>query len=211
MNESQLQQAANISATLAARWFPHLSAAMAEFGISNPLDIAMFIAQIGTESSGFTRVVENLNYAATALPSLFPSRITVQQANSIGRTAAHPADQKAIANLIYGGAWGSTNLGNTQTGDGWLYRGRGLKQLTGRYNYLTCGRALGVDLITSPQLLETDALAARSAAWFFVSKHCLNFTGDVERCTRIINGGTNGMADRKARYALASHVLTRAK
>ena len=124
MNQTQFQKAAGISAGLAARWFQHIDAAMKEYGITAPLDQAMFIAQMGHESAGFTRVVENLNYAAESLVPTFGShRITAQQAAALGRTATQPANQKAIANLVYGNEWGKKNLGNQVAGDGWKYRG----------------------------------------------------------------------------------------
>lgn len=107
MNKSQFQKAAGISAGLAARWFPHIDAAMKEFGITAPLDQAMFIAQMGHESGGFTRLVENLNYAADSLmPTFGKHRITAQQAAALGRTATQPANQRAIANLVYGASGG---------------------------------------------------------------------------------------------------------
>ncbi len=130
MNQTQFQRAAGISAGLAARWFPHIDAAMKEYGITAPLDQAMFIAQMGHESTRFTRLVENLNYAAENLVPTFGShRITQQQAAALGRTATQSANQKAIANLVYGGEWGKVHLGNQVAGDGWKYRGRGLKQV----------------------------------------------------------------------------------
>lgn len=126
MNKSQFQKAANISAELAARWFPHIDAAMNKYGITNPLDQAMFIAQMGNESGGFTKLVENLNYAADKLVGYFGShRITQQQADQYGRTNSHPANQEALANILYGGEWGKENLGNTEPGDGWKFRGMG--------------------------------------------------------------------------------------
>ena len=100
-------------------------------------------------------------------------------------------------------------LGNTQVGDGFRYRGRGLIQITGRKNYQSCGSALGVDLVSSPELLEQPYYAAHSAAWFWAS-HGLNEvadTGDFEKTTRIINGGLNGQADRLARLAQATAAL----
>lgn len=107
MNQSQFQKAAGLSAELAARWFSQIEAAMNEFGITAPLDQAMFIAQMGHESGGYTRLVESLNYAAENLvPTFGKHRITAQQAAALGRTATQPANQKAIANLVYGGEWG---------------------------------------------------------------------------------------------------------
>lgn len=208
MNQSQFQKAADISAGLAARWFPHIDSAMKEFGITAPLDQSMFIAQMGHESGGYTTLVESLNYAADRLVPTFGShRITTQQAAALGRTAIQPANQKAIANLVYGGEWGKKNLGNQTAGDGWKYRGRGLKQITGLSNYRNCGHALKLDLVTQPELLERDEYAARSAAWFYVSRGCLLHSGDVERVTLLINGGRNGLDDRRRRFNLAKSVL----
>ena len=98
---------------------------------------------------------------------------------------------------------GRSDLGNTQTGDGYKYRGRGLLQTTGRTNYRLTGAALWVDLINVPEALERADLAARSAAWFWKS-HGLNEladTGDFTKITRRINGGINGIRDRERLYA----------
>ncbi|EAB8061032.1 TPA_asm: glycoside hydrolase family 19 protein [Salmonella enterica subsp. enterica serovar Newport] len=202
MNESQFQQAAGISAELAARWYPHITAAMSEFGITASLDQAMFLAQIGHESGGFTRIVENLNYSADGLKATFGKYFPGDTAQLYGRTADHPANQKAIANIVY-----AHRMGNIEENDGWNYRGRGLIQITGHDNYRDCGAGLGADLILSPQLLEQDEYAARSAAWFFASKGSLKRSGDIKAVTKIINGGTNGLDDRKARYEKAKSVL----
>ncbi|EAA3032513.1 glycoside hydrolase family 19 protein [Salmonella enterica subsp. enterica] len=208
MNQTQFQKAAGISAGLAARWYPHIDAAMKEFGITAQLDQAMFIAQMGHESGGFTRLVESLNYAAENLVTTFGKhRITAQQAAAFGRTATQQANQRAIANLVYGGEWGRKNLGNQVVGDGWKYRGRGLKQVTGLGNYRKCGLALKLDLVAQPELLELDENAARSAAWYFATSGCLVYSGDVERITLIINGGLNGIDDRRARYNKARAAL----
>lgn len=154
MNQSQFQQAAVISAGLAARWFPHIDAAMKEFGITAPADQAMFIAQVGHESMGFSAVVENFNYTPSALVATFGKRITQQQADALGRTSGHAARQDAIANLVY-----SNRLGNKAPGDGWKYRGRGLIQITGLHNYRICGAALKLDLVTSPEQLEPNGVS----------------------------------------------------
>ncbi|WP_336195008.1 glycoside hydrolase family 19 protein [Hafnia paralvei] len=202
MDLEQFQKAADISAGLAARWFPHIDAAMKEFGITAATDQAMFIAQVGHESGGFRQVVESLNYTPSALVAVFGKRITQQQANALGRTTEQSARQDAIANLVY-----ANRLGNKASGDGWKYRGRGLIQITGLDNYRACGAALKLDLVTKPELLELELQAARSAAWFYTSKGCMAYGADVYRVTQIINGGLNGIDDRKVRYNKARAAL----
>ncbi|WP_445612141.1 glycoside hydrolase family 19 protein [Hafnia alvei] len=202
MDLEQFQKAADISAGLAARWFPHIDAAMKEFGITAATDQAMFIAQVGHESGGFRQIVESLNYTPGALVAVFGKRITRQQANALGRTTAQSARQDAIANLVY-----ANRLGNKASSDGWKYRGRGLIQITGLDNYRACGAALKLDLVTKPELLELKLQAARSAAWFYTSKGCMAYGADVDRVTRIINGGLNGIDDRKVRYNKARAAL----
>jgi len=103
------------------------------------------------------------------------------------------------------------DLGNTEPGDGFKYRGRGLIQVTGRSNYALCGLALDLDLLEYPELLEQPVNACRSAGWFW-SNHGLNEladAGDFLKITKRINGGTNGLADRQALYALVDDITTK--
>ncbi|MBM1198679.1 glycoside hydrolase family 19 protein [Pseudomonas fragi] len=104
---------------------------------------------------------------------------------------------------------GRKDLGNTISGDGSKYRGRGLIQITGRANYMACGEGLGLDLIRQPELLEKPQHACMSAAWFWATRG-LNTLADAvqfDKITRRINGGQNGAADRQALYARALKVL----
>ncbi|MGY4663260.1 glycoside hydrolase family 19 protein [Pseudomonas chlororaphis] len=104
---------------------------------------------------------------------------------------------------------GRADLGNTVTGDGFRYRGRGLIQITGRANYRESGKALGLDLIARPELLEQPQWAAESAAWFW-QKNGLNELADRDQfntITRRINGGLNGLEDRLRIWARAREVL----
>lgn len=202
MHLKQFQQAANISARLAMRWYPHLIATFDEFSITEVAAQAMFIAQVGHESGGFQRVVENLNYTPKALMTSFSKHITPYQAEMLGRTNAHPANQKAIANLVY-----AYRYGNKAPDDGWKYRGRGLIQVTFLNNYRSCGNALGLDLVSFPDFLELDVNAMRSAGWYWHSRNCDRWAGDVVRVTQLINGGNNGLAERDARFERAWSVL----
>ncbi len=104
---------------------------------------------------------------------------------------------------------GRKNLGNTQVGDGFKYRGRGLIQTTGRYNYEATAKALVIDCVNNPDLLAEPENAARSAAWWWQS-HNLNKYADADDCrgcTKVINGGYNGLEQRLALYEAAKSVL----
>lgn len=127
----------------------------------------------------------------------------------------HESGQLVYLREIWGptsaqkGYEGRADLGNTVTGDGFKYRGRGLIQVTGRANYAACGEALGLDLINHPELLEQPQHACMSAAWFWAT-HGLNTLADADKfetITRRINGGLNGQADRLNLWAKASAVL----
>ena len=89
--------------------------------------------------------------------------------------------------------------GDTDSGDGWRYRGRGYIQLTGRNNYVDCGEALEMDLVNNPDYLLTPEGAARSAAWFWWNNDLNKFAdrNDIVGCTKKVNGGTIGLEHRK--------------
>jgi hypothetical protein len=104
---------------------------------------------------------------------------------------------------------GRADLGNTQPGDGAKFKGRGLIQITGRANYKACGAALGLDLETSPALLEQSENAAMSAAWFWNSRHlnAVADAGDVVKATKLINGGNIGLQERTELYEEALEIF----
>jgi putative chitinase len=92
--------------------------------------------------------------------------------------------------------------GPAESGEGWAYRGRGLKQLTGKFNYEKCGLGLGIDLVGNPDLLLEPMYAARSAGWFWKTNSLSTFAdkGDITGMTKRINGGVIGLAERQAKY-----------
>lgn len=180
-----------------------LNAAMEEHGVAATNQRqAMFLAQVAHESAELNHVVENLNYSAGGLLLVFGKHFSKKEANDYAR------QPERIANRVYANRMGN---GDANSGDGWRYRGRGLIQLTGRTNYERCGAALGVDLVGEPDLLLEPAHAAMSAAWFYDGEKQCNEDadiGDIERVTRKINGGLNGLEERRRYYVTALGLLS---
>ncbi|MBU3895406.1 glycoside hydrolase family 19 protein [Serratia rubidaea] len=210
MDQTTFARTAGLSQALAGRWVEPVSRAMDEFGIVTPAQQAMFIAQIRYESAGMTCLVESFNYSVRGL-AVFGAHLSPQARARLGRQPGErrvpPERQQAIANAVYGGRFGN---GAPSTGDGWRYRGRGLKQITFADNYRACGEGLGVDLLSHPEWLEQDVYAARSAAWFWHA-HGLNACadrGDFAGTTRVINGTAMAAEpQREACWAQARQVL----
>ena len=211
MTLQELVRAANISEDLAAVWISPLQQAFLQYGIGTPRRQAHFIAQVAHESNGFKSLRENLNYSVEGLLKRFSrQRISEADAKKYGRTDSQPANQQMIANTIYGGEWGRENLGNIAEGDGWKYRGAGLIQLTGRANFTKANQALQFDLVNRPERVAEDNLIAALAAGYFWESNGLNILADkddVVAITKKINGGQNGLDDRKKRLAVAKAVL----
>lgn len=170
------------------------------FSLTTPTRQSAFLAQTAHESAGFTRLTENLNYSATGLATTWPGRFRGAdgQPNALAR-ALHRRPE-AIANVVYANRMGN---GPEAYGDGWRYRGRGLLQITGRAQYQRCGAALGLPLVEQPDLLAQPEPAVLSAAWFWQVNGLneLADAGDFETITRRINGGLNGLAERRALWA----------
>jgi len=206
LTASSFQRATGVTNALRDAWYPHIAASISAFQISTPLRQAHFLAQTGHESAGFLKVEEGLNYSENALTAMFGKRITPEQARAYGRNAMHPANQKMIASIIYANRNGN---GDVDSGDGYRYRGRGLIQITGKANYAALVKQLGADVVEDPDLLLGYRFAAMSAAAWW-KNHGLNEmadSDDVSRITRIINGGTNGLEDRKSRLIKAKGIL----
>lgn len=170
-----------------------LEAAALKHGLTNRLVLAHWLGQNHHESAGFSRLEENLNYSAVRMTQVWPSRFpTVAAAQPFAN------NPQALANKVYGG-----RMGNTRPGDGWLFRGRGFKMITGADNY----RALGY--YDRPDALRDVREAADASARFFVSAGgvALALADDINGLTRKINGGLIGLDDRKLQTARAKQVI----
>jgi putative chitinase len=189
-------------------WTRALNAAMERFEINTPYRAAAFLAQVAHESGEFSRLIENLSYSAARLCAVWPGRFpTIQAAQPYER------NPERLANYVYAKRLGN---GDTASGDGWRFRGRGLIQLTGRGNYRSCGSALALPLEAEPERLESPSGAALAAAQFWQSRG-LNHLADDQSddnddedfisITKIINGGTAGLKSRQQYWARARTVL----
>jgi putative chitinase len=191
----------SLSVNKANEYVEYLNNTMEEFSINTLLCKAAFIAQTAHESGGYNRFIENLNYSEKGLMGTWPKKFPTK-----GKAMLYARNPQKIANYVYANINGN---GNEESGDGWRYKGRGMIQITARKNYTDCSKALNLDLIKTPELLEQAALAFRSAGWFWNSRS-LNELADREdiiAITKKINGGLNGLEDRKLYYARAKNAL----
>lgn len=192
------------------KWIDAVVATCQEFEIDTPQRIAGFLAQTSHESGGYTMLSENLNYRAATLAACWPNRFAVLGADKkpvkengklVPTAVANSIAGKPelIANLVYSSRMGN---GPAESGEGWAFRGRGLKQLTGKFNYEKCGSGLGVNLVSNPDLLLEPMYAARSAGWFWKANALSTFAdnNDIKGMTKKINGGFIGLEQRQALY-----------
>ena len=187
-------------------WCNELNKAMSKYGITTPQRIASFISQCAHESRDFTALEENLNYSEKALNAVFGRYFGPGKRNA----AEYARNPEKIANYVYMDEFRRSPLGNVKEGDGWRFRGRGLKQLTGRSNYERFAKDYDITAEEAAEWLETKEGALASALWFW-DKNGLNEladTGNVTKVTKRINGGDIGLEDRQRRYNDAMQALT---
>lgn len=178
-------------------WKAALDEILPKYEINTKLRVAAFLAQCSHESGQFTVLKENLNYRAETLVKVFPKYFpTLAVANQYAK------QPEKIANKVYGGRMGN---GPEATGEGFKFCGRGLIQLTGKENYTKMAKDLNVDVDHLCEYLCSMEGALESACWFWKTRD-LNALADKKdnlAITKKINGGTNGLAERNANYALA--------
>lgn len=172
------------------------------YGITPPLRLAHFLAQVFHESAYLRFDAENLNYSARALRRVFARYFPTD-----ALAADYARQPERIANRVYANRMGN---GNEESGDGWRYRGRGLIQLTGRDNYEAFRRWLDQRATPEPwpDVVATD-YAVHSAVFYWDSRglNALADADDLLAITRRINGGIHGLAHRRELFDRASALL----
>jgi putative chitinase len=186
-------------------WCAELNKALPKYDITTDQRIAGFVSQCAHESMDFTAMSENLNYREETLNKVFPRYFGPGKRNA----AEYAKNPEKIANYVYMDEFRTSKLGNTQPGDGWRFRGRGLKQLTGRDNYTRFAKDYDMTAEEAAVWVETKEGALASALWFWNTNklNAIADTGNVAALTKKINGGDIGLADRQARYAKAMAAL----
>ena len=189
-------------------WHAALVEVMPKYGINTERRAAHFISQCAHESGNFRTLEENLNYSEKALNAVFGRYFGAPPKRNAAEYARNP---EKIANYVYQDEFRSKGgqMGNVKDGDGWLFRGRGLKQLTGRNNYTGFGKSIGMTAEEAAEYVATPKGAVESACWFWDTNklNTIADTDDVVKMTKKINGGNIGLADRQARYKKAMEVF----
>ena len=186
----------------AAVWADAAMQILPKYEINTPYRIAGFFAQCGHESAGFRVLEENLFYRAETLDTIFPKYF-----KNAGRVASDYAKQpEKIANVIYANRMGN---GDTASGEGYLFRGRGVIQLTGKENYSAFALSIKTTLPDAIQYIQTKRGALESACWFWKTRglNAACDANDITKMTKLINGGTIGLADRKRHYEQALAIM----
>jgi putative chitinase len=188
-------------------WYDAAIPMFEKYEINTPLRIAGFMAQCAHESADFTLLQENLNYSDKALNSVF-GRYFGPGKRDAKEYARNP---EKIANYVYMDEFRTKQgaMGNVNDGDGWRFRGRGIKQLTGRNNYTAFGKSVGMSAEEAAEYVATPKGALESACWFWATNKLEKWADadDNVGLTKKINGGTIGLDDRNNRYAAAKAIL----
>ena len=176
-----------------------------DFGITSDENLWHFLSQTGHETGGFNtlNVTEDLNYSVQNLLDNFSSRFSQTDTTKLDPDN-YKYDAEKLSNYVYCCRMGN---GNEASGDGWKYRGRGIKQLTGKYNYTRFKNWYNnkynpnIDPVSSPNIISSnDTLAILSGLWYYkvrvVDKITIDSTTSVNKVTYAINGGYNGKQSR---------------
>lgn len=186
-----------VSAPTVARWAPVFQDTIGLTTFSSPNDLAPFLGEILHESRMLTRMEEDLNYSAERMMAVWPGRFpTLESAQP------YEHNSQALANKVYGG-----RMGNDSFNDGWTYRGRSPIGITGKGNYLRVGDLMGQDLVGIPDLLCQPHFALEACIHWWEDRIPDSMLGETTEITKLVQGGTLGLAERNRLIGLAQEAL----
>ena len=182
-------------------WVDAINKVLPDYNITTPARISAFLAECSVESQDFTVLQENLNYSAEGLCKTFGSHFTNEE-----EAAEYAHNPEKIANRVYSNRMGN---GDEASGDGWLYRGQGTIQLTGKENQQSFADSLNMSVGDIPNYLGTFEGAIQSACFFWENNNLntLADSGEIDEISRKINGGDNGIEERRQKYQVISDVM----
>jgi len=165
----------------------------------------------GARAEAQSRIVGAISSVLAPTLDSYAIHTKLRIAHFMGQVTHECAGFRTTEEFASGAAYeGREDLGNTQPGDGRRYKGRGLIQLTGRANYRDIGSKLGLPLEDDPQLAAEPAISLKIACEYWKSRSINEAADrdDLMRATRLVNGGLNGLEERrtylqKAKTALA--------
>jgi len=194
----------NLSSKINSTVMSEIQSATAKFNITTPLRLCHFLSQCSHESGNFVLVRENLNYSIKGLMTVFHKYFTTEAVAKL-----YERQPQKIGNRVYANRMGN---GDEASGDGYNYRGRGYIQLTGKDNYKAFATFIGEDVVAQPDLVATKY--PLTSAGFFFNKNKLWSICDkgetievITELTKRINGGTNGLDDRIAKFRLYKSLI----
>lgn len=194
---------ANLASKLPSNASLFMLSVVDKYNITNPLRLAHFMAQIAHESGNFKFTTENLNYSRESLLKVFPKYFNEQNVDQYAR------NPEKIGSRVYASRMGN---GDEASKEGFVFRGRGFLQLTGKDNYRAFSSFIGEDCVANPDLVATK-YPMDSAIWFF-DKNKLwdicdkgNDVATITSVTKRVNGGTHGLDDRQAKFNLFNSLL----
>ena len=200
--------------TFIDQWVEALNKHLPNYNINTVERVADFIGQCAHESNNFKTLNENLNYGAQGLANTWSKRFAELDADGNPIKPIVPSalaksierNPEIIANHVYANRLGN---GDTDSGDGWRYHGRGLIQLTGKDNYAAFGATVNMSAEEVVDYAQTFDGAVQTACWFWTTHNLNQYSdvSDIETTTKRINGGTLGLDDRIAKCNLAQQVL----
>jgi len=161
-----------------------------KYDTASPLVVAMMFGQFSEECGAGLEMEESGQYSAQRLLQVFPTHFTPAMA----QRAAH--NPRLVFDIAYGGRMGNAP---PPSDDGYNFRGRGLSQVTGREGYAKLAAKTGLPLTDHPELLSDPAHTLECGVADFILCGCLPFAkaGDIVGVTKHLNGGYNGLADRR--------------
>ena len=160
-------------------------------------DLAPFLGQTLVETQMLTKMQENMDYSAERMMAVWPGRFP-----DLASAMPYQHSPEALANRVYGGRGG-----NNMMGDGWLYRGRGIPGITFHDGYAALGDLMGQDLLVTPDLLLEPIYALEGGIHWWEKRIPDSVLGDTVRVSRLVEGGTVGLAERERLTDLAVKAL----